>query len=122
MGKASTQARIDIQVELDEQRMPTRILWHAEESGETSPKEAKVLRLACWDEEQQQTLCMELRTKKLRIDEMKCFYIDMLGNMSRDILNATGDAHMSERLGSLCEEFFAHYKKELAQQSNQDAS
>ena len=120
MGKLS-EAHIDIHVELDEDRVPVRILWHAKESEQDSPRETKAMQLSCWDEKSQQTLRMELWTKHLRTDEMKRFYIDMLGGMSQGILSATGDTYMSDRLRSLCKELSEYHRKELSQQSKKDS-
>ena len=117
---AEFESHIDIRVELDEQRIPVRIFWQAEEDSEAAPKETKALYLSCWDDVHQQTLRMELWTKQLRIEEMKRFYIDMLGSMSQGILSATGDAYMSEQLKKLCKEFAAYHKKELSHQSKNE--
>lgn len=110
-------AHIDIRVELDEKRIPTRILWQSDEGPDPAMRETKALHLSCWDESQQQTLRLELWTQDLRIKEMKRFYIDMLGGMSQGILNATGDEYMSKCLHEVCEKLAAHYKKELSKQN-----
>ena len=108
-----TKAHIDIQVELDEKRMPTRIIWKADEALSDQENETKAMRLSIWDDKEQHTLRLELWTQALRIDEMKRFYIDMLGDMSQSILNATGDTFMSEKLRKISEDLATYHRSEL---------
>ena len=117
-----TKAQINIKVELNKDRIPERIQWQADEALEGQEQETKAMRLSIWDEKEQQTLRLELWTNQLRIDEMKRFYIDMLGDMSQSILNATGDTFMSEQLRKTCEELAAYHASELKKPSTQDES
>ena len=111
--KLMPQAQIDICVELDEKRLTERILWRAEEATDDQTRDAKALHLSCWDEKEQQTMRIELWTKNMSQNEMKRFYIDMLGSMSQSILQSTGDEYISKRLRDLCEDLIARHRKDI---------
>ena len=106
-------AHINISVELDSDRLPERILWQAEEGADKKPQATESMHLAFWDKQTQQIMRIALWTKEFPIDEMKRFYIDMIGSMSQGILQATGDTYMSKRIRELCEELATYHKESL---------
>ena len=69
---------INFKVELDDQNVPEKIWWKATD-GSPEFTEAKSVSINLWDQEKQNTLRIDLWAKDLRIDEMKKFYVDILG-------------------------------------------
>ena len=96
-------SEINFKVELNDQNIPERIWWRASD-GSPELKEIKSVSLNLWDPDEQNTLRIDLWTKDMHIDEMKRFYVDILGGMSQSILSATGDTRISNKLKTLCNE------------------
>ncbi|MFC2123965.1 gliding motility protein GldC [Bacteroidota bacterium] len=103
---------INFKVELDDQNVPEKIWWQATD-GSPEYSETKTVSINLWDQEKQNTLRIDLWSKDLRIDEMKKFYVDILGGMSQSVLTATGDSIISNKLKILCDELVVHIEKEL---------
>lgn len=106
-------SEIKILVELDEQNVPEKITWDADEKEQQGPSETKSMSLALWDEDHKNTLRIDLWTKDMAVDNMKRFYIDCIGGMAQSILNSTGDEYMSSEMNALCEKFVTHLKNEI---------
>ena len=102
---------INFKVELDDKHVPEKIWWQATD-GSPELTETKTVSINLWDQEKQNTLRIDLWAKDLRIDEMKKFYVDILGGMSQSILTATGDTFISNKLKKLCDELVIHIEKE----------
>jgi gliding motility-associated protein GldC len=108
-------SEIRIVVELDEDNIPEKILWDAEDRDVKGLSETKSTSLAIWDHQNQNTLRIDLWTKDMPINEMKKFYIDCIGGLSQSILSATGDEFMSNEINNMCEKLVQHVKKEIEQ-------
>lgn len=106
-------SEIKFVVELDEQQVPEKIFWDADEKEVPGLTETKSISVSLWDQPSQNTLRIDLWTKDMPVEEMKKFYIDCLGGLSQSILNATGDTYMSTELNQLCDRFVEHLRKEL---------
>ena len=105
---------INISVELDDQNVPEKIFWEADDMESGGKKESKSMSLALWDHGSKNTLRIDLWSKDMPVEEMKRFYIDCIGGMAQSILNSTGDEYMSSELNAVCDRFVEHLKKELS--------
>ena len=105
-------SEIKFTVELDDDNIPEKILWDADEKDVPGPSETKSISLSLWDQANQNTLRIDLWSKDMPIDEMKRFYLDCLGGLGQSILNSTGDEYMNQEINSLCDRLIEHLKKE----------
>lgn len=99
-------------VELNEDKIPEKILWDADEKESPGLSETKAISLSLWDHQNKNTLKIDLWAKDMPIYEMKQFYIDCLGGLAQSILNATGDEYMNHEIHSLCDKMVKHVKSE----------
>ena len=106
-------SEIKFTISLDEGNVPEKITWNASDKPEDSPSETKSIAISLWDQEQRNTMRIDLWTKEMPVDDMKRFYIDCLGGMAQSILNSTGDEFMSTELNALCDKFVKHLQQEL---------
>ena len=105
-------SKISIEVTLDEQNIPTNIIWDADDNnGEASKVNA--INLSFWDGDKRETMKMDLWTKDMPAHEMKMFYVDMIGSMSDSIVNATGDEVMAKEMRQLGEKLMANLESEF---------
>ena len=97
-------------VTLDKENIPQKIEWNADDNISDGLLETKSISLSLWDEDKNNTLRIDLWTKKMKTSDMKKFYIDCLGGLSQSILNSTGDEFMSKETNKLCEKLIEHIK------------
>lgn len=101
MSKNST---IQLKVELDDNQVPEKLFWSAEDGG-VSNEEAKAIMLSVWDSNAQETLKIDLWTKDMPVDEMKLFFHQTLVTISDTFQRATQDEKMAETMKDFCDYF-----------------
>ncbi|WP_274475178.1 gliding motility protein GldC [Mangrovimonas aestuarii] len=97
-------SKIELQVELDENRIPEKLYWTAKDGG-ISNEEAKAMLLSVWDSKAQETLRIDLWTKDMPVDEMKVFFHQTLVAMSDTFHRATQDEKMTATMKDFCDYF-----------------
>ncbi|MCR9253948.1 MAG: gliding motility protein GldC [bacterium] len=108
-------SKIWIEVELDENNIPEKIQWDADEKGDEGLTETKSMSLALWDADQKNTMRIDLWSKDMPVDEMKRFYIDCIGGIAQSALNSTGDEYINAELNAVCDKLIKHLQDELNQ-------
>ena len=109
---SKSESEIKFKIELDQDNIPEKILWDADDKESPGFKETKSISVSLWDHDKKNTLRIDLWSKEMPVDEMKRFYIDCLGGISQTILNSTGDEFMSNEINALCNKLIDHVKKE----------
>ncbi len=97
-------SKIELNVILDENRVPEKLHWTAQDGGITN-EEAKAMMLAVWDSKTQETLRIDLWTKDMPVDEMKVFFHQTLVAMSDTFKRATQDEKMTATMKDFCDYF-----------------
>jgi len=103
MAKKHT-SKIELKVELDDNRIPENLYWTAQDGGITN-EEAKAMMLSVWDTKTQETLRIDLWTKDMPVDEMKVFFHQTLVAMSDTFNRATQDEKMTATMKDFCDYF-----------------
>jgi gliding motility-associated protein GldC len=103
MAKTIT-SEIKFLVELDENRVPEKLKWTAQDGG-IEAEEAKAILLSIWDSKAQETLRIDLWTKDMPVDEMKQFFHQTLVAMADTFQRATGDEKMTDTMKDFCDYF-----------------
>lgn len=103
MSKTLT-SKIELNVELDENRVPEKLNWSAEDGG-VNNEEAKAIMLSVWDSNAQETLKIDLWTKDMPVDEMKLFFHQTLVTMSDTFMRAIQDEKMTATMRDFCDYF-----------------
>jgi len=103
MAKTLT-SKIQITVGLDDNRVPEKLYWTAQDGG-VSNEEAKAVMLSVWDQKKQESLRVDLWTKDMPVDEMKLFFHQTLITMSETYLRATQDEKMAATMKDFCDYF-----------------
>ena len=97
-------SEIKFLVELDENRVPEKLSWTAQDGG-VDAEEAKALMLSIWDSKAQETLRIDLWTKDMPVDEMKLFFHQTLVAMADTFHRATDDEKMTDTMKDFCDYF-----------------
>lgn len=98
------ESTIELKVELDENRVPEKLSWTAQDGG-INNEEAKAMLLSVWDHKTQETLRIDLWTKDMPVDEMKVFFHQTLVAMSDTFSRATQDEKMTATMKDFCDYF-----------------
>ncbi|PSG90803.1 gliding motility protein GldC [Aurantibacter aestuarii] len=102
MSKKTSQ--IVLTVGLDENKVPEKLNWTAEDGGITNA-EAKAMMLSVWDSKAQESLRIDLWTKDMPVDEMKVFFHQTLTAMTQTFQRATQDEKMAATMRDFCDYF-----------------
>jgi gliding motility-associated protein GldC len=91
-------------VELDENRIPEKLSWTAQD-GDVNAEEAKAMLMSVWDANAKETLRIDLWTKDMPVDEMKQFFHQTLVAMADTFQRATDDEKMADTMRDFCDYF-----------------
>ena len=97
---------IRLSVHLDENKVPERIDWEADDTGSKSSSKAVLLSL--WDEKEKNTLRIDLWTKEMTVEEMKAFFHQNLLTLSDTFERATGEGRMAAQMRDFAAYFAEH--------------
>ena len=97
-------SEINIKVGLDENRIPEKLVWSADDGG-ISNKKSKALLLSVWDSKEKETYKINLWTKDMPVDEMKQFFHQTLVSMADSFQLATNDEKMTATMRDFCDYF-----------------
>lgn len=97
-------SEITLRVGLDENRVPEKLSWSAQDGG-IDNEEAKAMLLSVWDSKNQESLKIDLWTKDMPVDEMKTFFHQTLVSLSETLMKATQDEKMTATMKDFCDYF-----------------
>jgi gliding motility-associated protein GldC len=97
-------SEIKFLVELDENRVPEKLMWTAQDGG-VELQEAKAIMLNVWDSKAKESMRIDLWTKEMPVDEMKIFFHQTLVAMADTFKRATNDEKMSDTMLDFCDYF-----------------
>ncbi len=97
---------IVLSVMLDEDKMPEKIFWKAEDSNEKDEKEAKAMMLSLWDGHEKTAMRIDLWTKAMMVDEMNDMYFQTMMTMADSYVRSTGDEELSKELKEFAAAFY----------------
>jgi gliding motility-associated protein GldC len=98
-------SNINIQIELDEDKMPEIIEWNAPDGGVDGFQKAKAMLLGLWDGQEKSALRIDLWTSKMMVDEMNDFFYQSLMGMSESYLRATRNEALAEEMKQFAKTF-----------------
>ncbi|MDC6390776.1 gliding motility protein GldC [Maribacter sp. PR1] len=98
------ESEIKLRVGLDENRVPEKLYWSAQDGG-IDNEEAKAMLLSVWDSKNQESLKIDLWTKDMPVEEMKIFFHQTLVSLSDTFMRATQDEKMTATMKDFCAYF-----------------
>lgn len=101
---------ININVVLDNEKMPEHIEWHASGTSE-EPTPAKAMFLSLWDGQEKTAMRIDLWTKRMMVDEMNDFFFQTMMTLADTFTRAT----RNEALATEFKEFARNFKKKADQ-------
>ncbi len=104
---------IQLNVTLDEQKMPETIHWQAAEGGIVKPTEAKAFMLSIWDVNENAALRIDLWTKKMMVDEMNDFFFQTMMTMADTYQRATNQVELADEIRTFSKSFKVKMEEEM---------
>jgi gliding motility-associated protein GldC len=102
---------INIDVHLDEQKVPQAIHWKASDSTADMAQPARAMMVAFWDAADKSALRIDLWTKEMMVDEMADFYYQTLMGMADTYMRATQQKEMMEDMKAFAKEFYKKFRE-----------
>ena len=96
------QANINILVQLDENKIPEKLIWSAPDGG-VKNKISRAIFLSIWDHQNKESLSIDLWTKKMPVDEMNEFFYQSLLTMGEAFYRATENVKVKDALKKFSE-------------------
>lgn len=93
---------LSFKITLDENKVPEKIDWEAENQHKSS---CKAIMASIWDEKENNTMRIDLWTKKMMVEEMKHFAVQTLITMADTFERATNDTKAAEELRTFGKNF-----------------
>ncbi|CAN5275405.1 gliding motility protein GldC [soil metagenome] len=100
-------ATINFTISLDENNLPEEIEWRA--SDNNAGGKCKAIMLAMWDENEHNTMRIDLWTKLMAVDDMKRFFHQNLVTMSDTLMRSTNE----EKMASDMRDFSAYFAEKM---------
>lgn len=94
----SRESEIKFTISLDENQVPQKIKWEAEGSEKEGENLSKAIMLALWDQDENNTLRIDLWTKDMMVDEMKKFSCQNIITLADSFERATGEQKMASEI------------------------
>jgi gliding motility-associated protein GldC len=104
--------QLRINVILDEENIPERIEWDADDAKDQQVTIANAMILALWDKKARGSVRLDLWTKEMTVDEMKIFFHETLLTMADTLERSIADDRIAGDMRDFCA-YFAE-KMELA--------
>ncbi len=98
-------SQINIEIELDEEKMPETISWNAPGGGVDDFQKAKGVLLGLWDGDEKSALRIDLWTKKMMVDEMNDFFYQSFYGMAETYARATRNDELAKEIREFAKEF-----------------
>lgn len=99
------ESEIKFAITLDENNIPEKIQWEANDSGVAGKKDCGATMLAIWDPKENTTLRIDLWTKDMPVDDMKRFFYESFMSMADTYQRATEDTVNAEEIRKFSESF-----------------
>jgi gliding motility-associated protein GldC len=111
-------SNINIEVSLDEDKMPEGIAWSAPDGGVPELQQAKALLLGLWDGHEKTALRIDLWTKKMMVDEMADFFFQSLSGLADTYERATRNTELANEMKEFAKSFHKKAMDALAKENS----
>lgn len=101
----SREAEIKLTINLNEENVPQEIFWEASESEEEGKKKCEAMMLSMWDQEQNNSLTIDLWTNTMQVGDMNTHYFNTLMKLAETYERATNNKELSDKLRNFANEF-----------------
>ena len=113
-----TESNININVQLDANKIPQQINWNASGTSSESHQLSKAMVLALWDDAEKTAMRIDLWTKDMMMDEMADFYYQIFVTMADTFKRATRHSEIAEEIKKFANDFHKKYLEKESEKKN----
>ena len=103
----SRTAEIKLTIDLDAEKLPTRIEWEASEAQSDDPQLCGSMMLSLWDAENKTTAAIDLWTRETTVEDMNLYFYQVFHKMADTYLRATNNEAVAKSIQKFGNEFAA---------------
>lgn len=96
---------IRFSVTLDDNKVPEKINWSADDSGLQGEKQCNSVMISIWDANEKSTLRIDLWTPEMMVEEMQHLFYETFRSMADTYLRATNDDKAAKEITAFAEKF-----------------
>ena len=111
------QSSININVQLDANKVPEQITWSATDTSADAFRKAKAMMLSFWDGAEKNALRIDLWTKDMMVDEMADFFYQTLMTMAESYHRATKNDELANDMKKFAKEFYHKFSEQQMKQN-----
>ena len=111
---------INIDVHLDNDKVPQQITWNAADSTADMKQQAKAMMLAFWDGTDKSALRIDLWTKDMMVDEMADFFYQTMMGMADSYNRATHNKELVADMKAFAKDFMKKFKEQQLKENKAD--
>lgn len=111
---------INIDVVMNENRVPDAITWSASDTGVENAQKAKAMMLSFWDGAEKAALRIDLWTKDMMVDEMADFFYQTLMTMADTYGRATKYNEQAEEMKKFAKDFYSKFQARQLKENKAD--
>lgn len=108
---------INIDVFLDNNKVPEQITWNATDSRAEMAQRAKAMCLAFWDGAEKSAMRIDLWTKDMMVDEMGDFFYQMFMTMADTFHRATRNDRLSDEMKTFAKDFHQKFQEDMLKEN-----
>ena len=108
---------INIDIFLDNDKVPEQITWNATDSRAEMAQRAKAMCLAFWDGAEKSAMRIDLWTKDMMVDEMGDFFYQMVMTMADTFNRATRNEELSNEMKTFAKQFHKKFHEHLLKEN-----
>jgi len=101
---------IQIDVELDKDRVPENIYWSTTDREQQAQK-ARAMLLAFWDAADKSALRIDLWTKEMMVDEMADFFYQTMMTMGDTLARSINQQELVDDMKNFAKDFYQKFRK-----------
>jgi len=101
---------ITIDVQLDPDKVPQQISWHASDSTADMAQKAKAMMISFWDGADKSALRIDLWTKDMMVDEMADFFYQTIMTMADTYDRATQYHDSAQDMKNFAKDFYTKFR------------
>ncbi len=102
---------IQIDIQLDPDKVPQQITWQASDSTADMAQRAKAMMISFWDGTDKTALRIDLWTKDMMVDEMADFYYQTMMTMADTFNRATRHTELVEEMKNFAKKFYTRFRE-----------
>lgn len=99
------ESKIKLLVTLDDNKMPEKIEWEADDAGFSGKKESQTLILSLWDKKEKMTYSIDIWTKEMTVEDMRIHFYQVFLKMAETFERATQNSDVAEVIRDFSSDF-----------------